>query len=418
MLLLLPPPAAIAAAAAPAATAPAAAGARVFAHADAGAQLTGVVIVIEAGTARETAGQNGLAALAAQTVLLGRVDGATLADRVSAAGGSIDFSIDPGVVRFAIEALPGALPAICGDLARALADPDTSPETISAARLALGARIDGDERNPIVVGLEMLRNSYYRGTAGEPSYGTPASLADLGPSDVAAFLAAHYLRGNAFATATGLIDDRATAAAGAVLAALPAGTEPAPALAVQPFGAQPKHVVAQRDIGVPFVLVGFSAPSMSDDDFAGMLVLRALLDDVAARQSSATLDPFQRGIDVLYDYDVKPASFAVAINGSRLDPSAGLTVLQAVLKTAAAKLNDDVVARYKETARGDWALEATSLTDRAWEMGAAVSEGADPALGESVAAAIDRVTAADVQRLVKTYMQHYTVALVLPRTRS
>jgi predicted Zn-dependent peptidase len=157
---------------------------------------------------------------------------------------------------------------------------------------------------------------------------------------------------------------------------------------------------------------------MSDGDFAGMLVLRALLDDVAARQSSTTLDTFQRGIDVFYDYDVKPATFAVAINGSRLDPSAGLTVLQAVLRTAAGKLNDEVIARYKETARGDWALEATSLTDRAWEMGAAVAEGADPALGGSVAAAIDRVTAADVQRLVKTYMQHYTVALVLPRTRS
>jgi predicted Zn-dependent peptidase len=401
------------------APAPAAPGApRVFVHADAGAQLAGVVVVVAAGTARQTAGQNGLAALAAQTLLLGRVDGATLTERVAAAGGSIDFSIDPGVVRFAIEALPSALPEICGDLAHAFAAPDTSPETISAARLALGARIDDDERNPIVVGLQMLRNSYYRGAAGEPSYGTRTSLANLGPADVAGFIGAHYLRGNAFAAATGRIDDGATAAASAVLAALPAGVEPAPALGVQAFGPEPKHVVAQRDIGVPFVLVGFAAPSMSDGDFAGMLVLRALLDDVAARQSSTTLDTFQRGIDVFYDYDVKPATFAVAINGSRLDPSAGLTVLQAVLRTAAGKLNDEVIARYKETARGDWALEATSLTDRAWEMGAAVAEGADPALGGSVAAAIDRVTAADVQRLVKTYMQHYTVALVLPRTRS
>lgn len=394
------------------------AAARVFVHADVTAQLTGLDVVIAAGTARQRPGQNGLAALTAETILSGRLDGETLGDRVAADGGSIDFSIDPGVVRFTIEALPDALPRICADLARALATPDTSPETIAAARLALGARIGDDERNPIVVGLEMLRSSYFQGTAGEPSYGTTTSLANLGPADVAAFLAAHYLRGDAFATAVGRVDDATTDAANAVLAALPAGTEPAPVLSVQAFGAQPKHVVAQRDIGVPFVLVGFSAPAMSDGDFAGMLVLRALLDDVASRQSSETLDPFQRGIDVFYDYDVKPASFTVAINGSRLDPSAGLTVLQAVLKTAAGTLNADVVARYKETARGDWALEATSLTDRAWEMGAAVNEGADPALAQGVGAAIDRVTPADLQRLVKTYMQHYTVALVLPRTRS
>jgi predicted Zn-dependent peptidase len=391
---------------------------RIYVHGDAGAQLVGMVFVVSAGTAREVALQNGLAALSAQTLLLARVHGATLTDRVAAAGGSIGFTVDPGVVRFAIEALPSAMPAVCADLAQALASPDTSPETVVAARAALGERIDDDERNPITVGLEMLRDSYYRGTAGEPSYGTSASLANLGPADVSGFLAAHYLRGNAFAAATGGVDDTVNAAAAAVLAALPAGTEAPPVLDVQAFGDQPKHVVAQRDIGVPFVLVGFSAPAMSEHDFAGMLVLRALLDDIASRPSSATLEPFQRGIDVIYAYDVKPATFTVAINGSRLDPSAGLTVLQAVLKTTATKLNDDVIARYKETARGDWALEAMTLTDRAWEIGAAVNEGADPAQAQSVAAAIDAVTAADVQRLVKTYLQHYTVALVLPRTRS
>jgi predicted Zn-dependent peptidase len=77
-----------------------------------------------------------------------------------------------------------------------------------------------------------------------------------------------------------------------------------------------------------------------------------------------------------------------------------------------------VVKRYKETARGDWALEAVTLTDRAWQIGAAVNEGADPALAQDVAAAIDRVKPADLQRLAKLYLQHYTVALVLPRRNS
>jgi predicted Zn-dependent peptidase len=158
---------------------------------------------------------------------------------------------------------------------------------------------------------------------------------------------------------------------------------------------------------------------MSDPDFAPMLVLRSLLDDIAARQSPTTLEPFQRGIDVVYTYDVKPATFTVAINGSQLDPTAGLTVLQAILKTAAAKpLAPDVVKRYRETARGEWALEAVTLTDRAWLMGAAVNQGAGPDLAQGVSAAIDRVTPADLLRLAKVYLQHYTIALVLPRRRS
>ncbi len=410
---MLPLILAAALAAAPAPVAP-----RVFVRTDAGAQLIGVALVVDAGTARQTAQQNGLAALAAETVLLSRIDGSTLADRVSADGGAIAFSVEPGVVRFSIEALPSALPSVCTDLARVLAAPDTSPATVSAARDALGARIDDDESNPISVGLQMLHGSYYQGTAGAPPYGTRASLANLGAGDVASFLSAHYRRGDVLAAADGSAGDAANTALDGVIAALPDGTDAPPALGVQPFGDEPKHIVAQRNIGVPFVLVGFAAPAMSDADFAGMLVLRALLDDVAARQSSQTLEPFQRGIEVIYDYDVKPAMFTVAINGSRLDASAGLTVLQAVLKTAAAKLNDDVVSRYKETARGDWALEATTLTDRAWEMGVAVDQGADPAFGQTVDAAIAKVSAADVQRLVKTYMQRYTVAIVLPRERS
>jgi zinc protease len=390
-----------------------------YAQSDEGAQLVGLQLVVSAGTARQTPAQNGLAALTAQTLLLGKIDGTPLADRIMAAGGSIDYAVDPGVVRFSIEVLPGALPAVSADLARAIANPDTSPATIAAARDALGSRIDDNERNPVTVGIEMLRSSYYRGTAGAPSYGTRASLAGLGPADVAAFLAAHYLRGNAFVAATGRVDDSASTAVDAVLGAFSAGSEAPPVLATQAFGPQPKRVVTQREIGVPFALVGFAAPAMNDPDFGAMLVLRSLLDDIAARQSTTTLAPFQRGIDVVYAYDVKPATFTVAINGSQLDPTAGLTVLQAILKTAVTKpLAADVIKRYKETARGDWALEAVTLTDRAWQIGAAVNEGADPALAQSVAAAISRVTPADVQRLAKVYLQHYTVALVLPRRRS
>ena len=390
-----------------------------YAQSDTGAQLVGLELVVSAGTARQSAAQNGLAALAAQTLLLTKIDGTRLTDRIAAAGGSVDFAVDPGVVRFALEVLPGALPAISADLARAIAMPDTSPETVAAARAALDARIDDNPRKPVAVGMEMLRSSYYRGTAGAPPYGTSASLAGLGPADVTAFIAAHYLRGDAFVTATGRVDDTANAAVNAVLGAFTPGSEAAPVVLAQPFGAQPKNVITQREIGVPFALVGFAAPAMSDPDFGAMLVLRSLLNDIAARQSTTTLAPFQRGIDVVYAYDVKPATFTVAINGSELDPTAGLTVLQAILKTAVSKpLSADVVKRYKETARGDWALEAVTLTDRAWQIGAAVNEGADPALAQDVAAAIDRVKPADLQRLAKLYLQHYTVALVLPRRNS
>jgi predicted Zn-dependent peptidase len=393
-------------------------GAKLYAQSDAGAQLVGVELIVSAGTARQTVAQNGLAALTAQSLLFTKIDGARLSDRIAAAGGSVDYAVAPGTVRFSLEVLPSALGSVSADLARVLAAPDTSADNVAAARDAVGARIDAEERNPVTVGVEMLHTAYYSGTAGAPEYGTRASLAQLGPSDVAAFFAAHYLRGNTFATATGLVDDATGAAIDIVIGALANGSEPAPAVTAQAFPAEPRHLVTSRDIGVPFAFVGFAAPAMSDRDFAAMLVMRSLLNDIASRQSTTTLASYQRGINIVYAYDVKPATFTVAINGSQLDPTAGLTVLQAILKAALAKpLVLDVLKRYREAARGEWALEATTLTDRAWQIGAAVNEGADPALAQSVDAALDRVTPADVQQLAKAYLQRYTVALVLPRPR-
>ena len=383
---------------------------------DAGAQLTGIALIVSAGTARESAAQNGLAALAAQTLLLGSVDGIPLTSRVAADGGSIEMTVSPSVVRFTIEALPTAMPAVAADVARAIAAPDTSATTVGAAREELAGQINDGDRSPTAVGLDMLRSSYYQGAAGRPALGTRESIVGLSPADVAGYLNSHYIRGNAFVTATGAIDAATSESARSVLAAFRPGSEAPSTLAVRAIGAQAKRVVTHRDIGVPFVLLGFAAPALGDRDFAAMLVLRAILSDIADRADVTTAAPIERGLDIVYSYDVKPATFAIAINGALLDPTAGLTIVQAIARNALNKpFGSDVVRRYKDTARGQWALEAITLGDRAWQIGAAVSEGAEPDVAQTVIASIDRVTPADVQRIAKRYLQHYIVALVLPR---
>jgi predicted Zn-dependent peptidase len=391
--------------------------AKLYTLSDDGAQVVGLEVVVAAGTARETPAQNGLAALTAETLLRTKVDGRTLLARITASGGSIGYAVAPDVVRFSIETLPQTEGAVTGYVAQAVAHFNPTPEDVAAARAAIVARITDDERNPLIVGLDMLRASYYTGGAALPPLGTSASVALLSPADVSAFFAAHYRRGGTFATAAGRVDDATSAAARAIVNAFPDGSEAAPKLAVQPFAEQTKRIVTHRDVGVPFVVMGFAAPALGDPDFPAMLVVRALLGDVSARRSATTPTAFERGVDVIYNYDVKPAEFAVAINGGQLDPTAGLTVIETLLKTAVAQpLQESVITRYKSMARGQWGLEAVTLDDRAWQVGAAVAQGADPAAGGGVLAAIDHVTAADVQRVAKTYLRRFTVALVLPRS--
>jgi predicted Zn-dependent peptidase len=382
------------------------------------AQLTVMQVVVAAGTARETPAQNGLAALSAQAILHTKIDGTPLVQRVAAMGGSISYEIAPDAVRFTVEALPAAVPAIMHDLTTAFLNPDVSRSAIASARVALGRRIDQAEADPVNVGLEMLSGSYYEGSAALPAYGTRTAIAELLPDDVAAFIAEHYVRGNTFVTAVGDVDPSTTQAARTALDQLPSGGGPAASLAFAPPSAPGKEIVAKRDIGVPVILLGFAAPAVGDTDFASMLVLSAMLQDIGRPNAVALLSGAGPSLTVAYRYDVKPAMLTVVLNGGLVNPAAGITAVGAATQRAAGQpLDTAALERFRAQARGQWLLGTATLSDRAWLLGTAVAAGSD-ATPDSIAAAIDRVTASDVQRVAKAFLQHYTEAVVLPRTTS
>jgi predicted Zn-dependent peptidase len=233
---------------------------------------------------------------------------------------------------------------------------------------------------------------------------------------VRAFFGHWYLRGDALVAAAGNTGNAAEAAARVIAASLPAGSAPQPAVAIRPFAAQPKRIVTRRDVHANYVVVGFAAPAFGDRDFAPALVMRALLGEIFEAPSATTVPPLFRPTGTVYGYDTAPAQLTLWLNGRLVDPGVGLAALDAVLKSAAAKpLGAAVLARYKDSARGAWALESLSLDERAWSIGNAVAHGLSADAGDAVAPAIAGVTAADLQRVAKRYFQRFDIALVLPR---
>lgn len=397
-----------------------------YARADDAVPLVGVELVVRAGTDRQSSTQNGLAALVAETILRTPVPLAktgqqvALGDAVGAMGGSLSYAVAPRYVRFYLEAPPDAIGAIAPVVARVLASPLYDTATLTAARNALNDRIGEDQKNPVLVGLEAVRTSYYRDGAGQPSLGTPATLSTLAANDARAFHDRFYLRSAAFITAVGQTGRATDGAARALVAALGPGTAPAePPLTTRPFEKEPRRIVTRRDVFAPYVVLGFAAPPLADKDFAATLVMRSLLQDVFDSESATTPTPLRRSVGAIYGYDVAPAAFALWINGARLDPSTALGAIAAVLKGTAGKpLSASILERYKSSARGQWQLEATTLDERAWEIGGAVMLGLDPGTADTIPAQIDAVTAADVQRVAKRWFSQFDVALVLPRTGS
>lgn len=394
---------------------------RAYVRADPAIPLAGIELFVRAGLDRQTSAQNGLAALVAESVLHTPVAGGVpLADAVSAAGGSLNYVIATQYVRFYLEAQPEALQTLAPMVAQVLANPSVDPAVLAASRAALGERIADDERDPRLVGLAMLRASYYKDGAGMPWLGTPATLAALGPDQARAFHDRWYVRGNAFVTAVGLTGDPSNAASRTLIGGLGAGPAPATAVVgIRAYAAHPKRIVTRRDVFATYVVLGFAAPTLGDPDFAAALVMRALLGDVFNPNSATTQPVALRAVGTMYGYETSPSQFVLWLNGSRIDPSVGITAVDTVLKRAASKpLDAAVISRFKDTARGAWALENLSLDERAWSIGNAVAHGLDADASDTVAAAIAKVTPADVQRVAKRYFQRFDVALVLPRQGS
>jgi zinc protease len=397
-------------------------GARGYVRHDPAAPLAGIELFVRAGLDRQTTAQDGLAALVAETILRSPVEGPRgasipLIDAVDARGGSLSYAVSAQTVRFYLEGTPDGVAAAAPLVARVLASPSYEAATLTAARAALGERISDDEDDPRLVGRSLLRASYYRGPAGRSELGNRTAIAGFGAADVKAFHDRWYLRGGAAVAEVGDTGPASDGASRALIAALADGTAPEEKLQTRPYGAQPKRIVTQRDVGAPYVVFGFAAPPLGDRDFAAALVVRSLMISVLQRPTATSVPAELRSGGALYGYDVSPAQLVLWINGARLDPAIGLTAVDTVLKTAASKpLAAAVLARMKETARGEWALEAVSLDQRAGAIGNAVSLGLDADANDGVGAAIARVTAADVRRVTKKYFQGFDVALIVPRS--
>lgn len=389
---------------------------RSYVRSDPAATLAGVALFVDAGLDRQDAGRNGIAALVAQTVLETPLDGVPLVDAVERAGGSIAFAVTPEHVRFYLEAPPAALPRVAALAARAFAAPAFDRSALAAARAALGRRIAGEGEDPRSVGLQMLRQAYYAGGSGMPSLGEPGALAQLSADDARAFFARWYVRGDAFVAAVGRTGAATDAAAAALGGALPAGETPGTKVTTRPYGATPRQIVAQRDVGAPYVVVGYAAPALGDPDFPAALVIRAMVESLLGPAVGTGVAPF-RTAGVIYGYDAAPAQLAVWVNGGRTEPAVALASLIALMRGAAAQpIPASAVRRYVDAARGEWALETQSLDERAFAVGNAVTQGLSPDVDAAIAAALPRVTGADVARAAKRWFQRFDVALVVPRS--
>ncbi len=381
------------------------------------ANLAGVQLFFSAGLERQSASQNGLAALTAESLLRTPVDGVALRYAIGLRGATIEYTVDARQARYYLEAPPKTLPDVIALFGRALSSPDFSAATVAAAAGTLGERIKESEGNALSVGVEMFRRSYYATGAGFPTFGTTASLAALTSNDVASFYRVNYKRSGLSASAVGKMMPAIADAIASLADLLADGQVPSVVPKVRPLPANPLRIVARRDVGAPIIVVGFGAPSPASKDFGAMVVLQTLLANAFERSSATTLGVVERSVGASYLYDGTPASLIVYVNGNRVDPSLAIRELFVVSKSLATQpLTAPSLRGMKTSAEGAFIVDAVTLSDRSYLLGTLAAQGLGPDPVNAALAAIERTTAADVQRVAKRYLQRYIVALVLPRS--
>jgi predicted Zn-dependent peptidase len=413
------------------------AGTTILRQLDSAASLAGITLVVRAGLDRQTMKQNGLAALVAETIMKtpvalpsdsvqgnaaqGDMPAMPLEDAVAARGGSVRFTVDPGDVRFYVEALAVDAPAVLELLRAAIAAPDFSPATVRAARSALTQEIAANQQVALQVGLDMLNAaSSAQANAGLPELGTPASLADLFPADASAFYRAYYRRGGLLVSAAGQLDALSLAALSGLAGALPLGTTLAVTVHEAALRGTTREIVAHRDISSPWLIAQYPAPRVDGRDFGPMLVLAAFLrrtiSDIAQVPGVVSPTFASRSVGAVYVYDRVPTSLVIYVNGGLIgDPSRTFATALSVVNVLAATTLQGSIDEFKAEAAGDFADNATTLETRTWLAAVFSRESTSPDFINRALAAISATTPADVQRVARTYLGNPTIALVLPR---
>ncbi len=391
---------------------------------DANSALAGVQFNIPAGLDRERLAQSGLSALTAETIERTPVDGLPLSEAVAAHGGAVRFAVGASGVRFYVEATAANASDVFSLVARALAAPDFSPSTVDAARATLVRDIGEQQQEPLAVGVEMLALSQAGGNnTGMPALGTPASLAQLGPADVQAFYRAYYRRGGTTLSAAGSLDGAAAAALQRLAQTLPEGSTGVVETRVQHLDASgQRQLVTHRDVGAPWLVVSYEAPSVKSADYGPMLVLAAFLQrtlgDIAEIPGTITPTIASQAVGAMYDYDSPTPSLVLYVDGGIGEPNRTFGTALSVVNILAATKLEGSIDQFKRIASSDFLLGASTLEARARLAGIFADRTGSADYLDATLHAIAATTPADLQRVARKYLGKPTIALVLPRVTS
>jgi zinc protease len=397
-------------------------GLRLLVREDPNAEIVTVSLQVRTGSRYETPETSGLSHFVQRMLLRGtaRRSARLIIETAEDLGGSIDASADVEYGEIRGSSLAAHQDALLELIAEIALMPTFASDELERERRLIASQIQTRAETPLSLALDTLAAELYGPHSFSlPPLGQKASLQRLGRSD----LVAHYLRvyraGATVLAVSGRVErDRVRRQVERLFGRmLPGDVE-------EPVDMAPTPSTTRRVLGRPAqqarIVVGFLGPGIGHPDYAPGKVMTAILGggasgrlfvklrgDEGLAYSVGMLQPSRRG----------PGSFIAYVATS--DPGverAEAGVRQAIERFRVEGPSGAEVARAKSYVLGNLAMDRRTNARQAWYLAFFELIGAGWDYPDRYARALEAVTADDVMRVARRYLDRPTTVVVKPRS--
>jgi predicted Zn-dependent peptidase len=350
-----------------------------------------------------------------------RRSGAQLAEAVAGLGGRISASGDIDYSEIRSAALARYWRELLGLVAELALEPKLTPDEVDRERDWLLSRVQRRRDNASQRAFDELYAALYGAHPyALPTLGTRESLGRIDHAAIVAHYRAFYRPERMVLAVSGQVSaDEVVAEARRLFGGLPAGAA-RPDPEIPPPSPAMRRLVFEQESQQTQIVVGGLAPPLHHPDHAAVKVLATVLGGgMAGRLFAELRDRHALAYTATGFYDpVREPGALVLYLGTTPDNAAraeqGLS--DEVRRVQQEPVPADELTRAKSYLLGRYAMDRRTNERRAWYLGFYEVQGVERDFPDRYRQAVERVTAADVQRAARTYLAAPTTVVLGPRT--
>jgi len=387
------------------------------------APVVAVSLLVRMGTRWETPETAGLSNFVHAVMVKGtaRRSGADLAETVAGLGGKISASGDSDYSEIRASALARFWRELLGLTAELALEPKLAPEEVDRERDFLLSRVQRRRDNaPSRAFDEFYALIYGLHPYALPVLGTPTSLARFDHAAVVARYRAFYRPDRMVLAVSGQVPvDDVLAEAQRLFGAMAPGGSATLDVAHPPPVAASRRSVVDQPAQQTQILVGGLAPPLDHRDYAAVKVLSSVLGGgMAGRLFVELRDKRALAYTATSFYEpMKEPGVLVLYLGTTPQTAAQAeqALLAEVARVKREPVPDTELSRAKRYLLGRYAMDRRTSERLAWYLAFYDVEGVGADYPERYRAAVEAVTAADVQRAATTYLATPVTLVLGPR---